>query len=71
MQCKHFVGSRYETLLRVLRRAEQAKVEKLRPFRYILATSQALTPFRKTEIRQVFEPFCRSDDDVYGRDGSK
>lgn len=68
VQCKHFVGSPYETLLRILRRVERPKVEKLAPNRYIITTSQALTPLRKTEIRQVFEPFCGSDDDVYGRD---
>jgi hypothetical protein len=68
VQCKHFVGSRYETLLRVLRLSERPKVEKLEPDRYIVTTSQALTPFRKAEIRRVFDPFCRSEEDVYGRD---
>lgn len=68
VQCKHFAGSSYETLLRVLRTSERPKVERLEPGRYIVTTSQGLTPSRKAEIRAVFAPYCEADDDVYGRD---
>jgi hypothetical protein len=39
-----------------------------RPGRYMVTTSQGLTPGRKAEIRDVFEPYCEADDDAYGRD---
>jgi hypothetical protein len=68
VQCKHFLDSPYETLLRVLKRDERPKVDKLQPQRYMLTTSQGLVPARKTEIQQVFAPYCQSPDDVLGRD---
>jgi hypothetical protein len=68
VQCKHFAGSTYQTLLRVLKGEEVRKVRKLAPARYVLVTSQPLTPQRKSEIRQIFNTYCKSDDDVYGRD---
>jgi hypothetical protein len=65
VQCKHY-GS-YDQLLRALKNDEVGKVQKLKPKRYILAVSTALTPRRKDELLGLFLPFCHSTSDIYGR----
>src|SRR5580704_17476704 len=52
VQCKHYKD--YAPLLRALKNHELAKVDKLRPSRYILSLSTSLTPARKDEIVGLF-----------------
>jgi hypothetical protein len=64
VQCKRYKD--FRTLLRNLREHELAKVERLRPARYILATSVPLNPKRKARLLAVFRPFCKSEGDILG-----
>jgi hypothetical protein len=68
VQSKHYAESGYNALLSTLRRKERAKVEKLRPTRYLLATSVPLTPNRKEEILEILKPYCLTTSDIYGRE---
>lgn len=53
-------------LMRNLKK-EVPKVVSLAPCRYILSVSVDLTPANKAEIRQMFEPYIKSDEDILGR----
>lgn len=66
VQCKHF--SRYDALLRTLRKTEKGKIKKLNPTRYILATSLGLTPQNKQKLIDALDPFVSSAGDILGRE---
>lgn len=66
IQCKHYRGSGLQKLLRVLRNDESPKVARLKPARYILATSVSLSPNNKKEIVEIFKPYIKNPQDVYG-----
>jgi hypothetical protein len=68
VQCKHYAVSGYQTLFSHLQRKEASKVKALKPTRYLLATSVGLTPGNKEDIASLFEPYCSSTGDVYGRE---
>jgi hypothetical protein len=68
VQCKHFGHEGYSRLTSVLRRKERQKIEALAPTRYILATSVALTPKRKSEIQELLAPYCLEPSDILGRE---
>lgn len=68
VQCKHFARSSFAALYSKLRDSEVPKVVALAPERYIVATSLGLSPSNVDSIRSLFEPYCRSTDDVLGRD---
>jgi len=68
VQCKHFAESGYYKLYHHLNTEEVSKVQTLRPTRYIVATAVGLTPGNKDAIRQLFDPFCLSSSDVFGKD---
>jgi hypothetical protein len=68
VQCKQYAASGLEALLRDLERHEVPKVKKLKPKRYVLATSVPLSPSNKQTICDIFKPYCGSPGDVYGRD---
>ena len=66
VQCKHYVRSGYGKLLAHLRNVELAKVNHLRPSRYVVVTSQGLTPANKDEIVAAMHPFIKGTRDVLG-----
>jgi len=66
IQCKHYVGSGFSTLLRHLRDRERRKIEALRPTRYVVVTSVGLTPGNKEEIATALRPFIVNLSDVIG-----
>ncbi len=66
IQCKHYVGSGYGKLLSHLRDIERPKVERLRPSRYVVVTSVALTPGNKDELCEVLKPFVIATSDIIG-----
>ncbi|MBA4373358.1 MAG: hypothetical protein C0402_10930 [Thermodesulfovibrio sp.] len=68
VQCKHYVESAIDVLFRRLQKSELEKVIKLKPTRYILATSLGLTPAQKDSIKILFEPFIISTADILGRE---
>ena len=67
VQCKHYAGSRFGSLLSALEK-ERPKLEKLRPDRYLVATSRSLTPANKQKIVTTLAGFCDTTDDVFGRE---
>jgi len=67
VQCKHYGGSSYATLLSHLKGRELPKVQKLSPDRYVLATSLGLTPDNIDALVGLFRPFTESPHDIYGR----
>ena len=66
VQCKHYARTGFSGLKSKLNRQEKAKVEKLAPKRYILATSVDLTPDNKSDIRSLFGTRIISDSDILG-----
>lgn len=68
VQCKHHPASTFARLRSHLTREELPKVRRLRPHRYILATSTPLNPREKDCLMKDFRPFLRSPADIYGRD---
>jgi hypothetical protein len=65
IQCKHHASSSFSTLLSNLRK-EKPKIDALAPERYVLVTSQRLTPGRKDDILEVLAPHIRGSEDIYG-----
>ncbi|MFC9250413.1 nSTAND3 domain-containing NTPase [Amycolatopsis thailandensis] len=66
IQCKHWVKSGRDALVRHLRKDELPKVERLVPDRYLVATTVDLTVASKDEIAEIFFGFVRSPGDIYG-----
>ncbi len=57
----------YTSLLGKLKK-EVAKVNSLNPTNYFLTTSVGLTPENKTEIQNLFSPFIKQTEDIFGKD---
>jgi hypothetical protein len=67
VQCKHFSGSNYSKLKSEIKK-EIFKIEKLHPKRYIIATSLPMTPNRKKQIADLLGIYCKSPQDIYGKE---
>lgn len=68
VQCKHFARSGFAKLRSHLQQREVPKIERLKPGRYILATSVGLTPDNVDDLFELLSPFCRDKHDIFGRD---
>src|ERR1017187_3249 len=66
-QCKHYADSGLRLLLSKLKE-EVPKVAALKPVRYIVATSVALSFANKTKIQEMFSPFILRMDDIWGKE---
>jgi hypothetical protein len=66
VQCKHYVGSGFAKLLAHLRNLELPKVKRLRPRRYVVATSLQLNPDEKDALVAALRPFVQNSQDIYG-----
>lgn len=66
IQVKHYVKTGYSGLLSKLKNEEFAKVENLKPNRYIFITSVGLSPANKKEIFDLFNPYILSNNDIIG-----
>lgn len=62
LQAKHLEGSTFATLIGAMRR-ERSTVDKLAPARYLLVTSQKLTPDKKQKIRVALGKHVRKNKD--------
>lgn len=62
LQCKHWHRSGYTALLHSLVKDERPKLDRLKPGRYILATSVPLSRRNKDEISRVFAPYLNVSD---------
>ena len=67
VQCKHYKNSTLKDLYNTLK-IEIEKIKILNPKRYIISTSQSLTPKNKDKIMQICSPFIKSTSDIYGSD---
>ncbi|UOE51016.1 ATP-binding protein [Mucilaginibacter sp. SMC90] len=65
-QVKHFFQSGYKALLNKLKE-EKFKVDKLKPTSYIVATSVNLTVKQCKEIFDLFNPYIKSLNNIYGK----
>jgi GTPase SAR1 family protein len=68
IQSKQWERSGYSALISHIRKSEVEKVAKLKPKRYIFATSVPLSRANKGEICLAFSPYILREDDVYGHD---
>jgi hypothetical protein len=67
VQCKHYPSAKSDAVLRALGK-EIPKLLNLRPSRYIVVTSAALSPQAKARIVQRLNPFVTGPSDVISRD---
>ena len=65
VQCKRYGPANYAALLRSVK-SEYAKMAKLKPQRYVLATSVPLSPANKATLLTLLQPWCRSTEDIFG-----
>jgi hypothetical protein len=68
VQCKRYGSKDYSNLKSKLKLEELPKIKKLKPSRYILATSVGLSSTQSDELKGLLAPFIESTDDIYGRD---
>ncbi|MGY3202750.1 nSTAND3 domain-containing NTPase [Streptomyces sp. TE5632] len=68
IQCKHWHRSTRAKLVEHVTKVEAAKVARLNPARYILATSLTLTRGAKDKLFTALQPYVKSPDDIYGKD---
>lgn len=67
LQAKHYAGSRFPALLSTMKR-ERTSIERLAPSRYLLATSQSLTPLNKASLSSAIGPTLGAESDIFGRE---
>ncbi len=65
VQCKHYVKTPFSGLCAAMKR-EYEKIQRLCPDRYLLVTSQFLTPTEKDRLFDILRPFCKSTEDILG-----
>lgn len=68
IQCKHYLKTGYKGLINKLKKEEADKVKKLSPEKYYFITSLSLARDNKKEIRKIFEPYIKRDDDIFGQE---
>ncbi|RDD70842.1 TIR domain-containing protein [Paracoccus versutus] len=67
LQAKHYEGSGFSELTRVLRNSRLA-IDKMAPSRYILSTSVSMSPDRKEKLMDIIGPSLLEPGDIYGRE---
>jgi energy-coupling factor transporter ATP-binding protein EcfA2 len=65
VQVKHYANSSFAQLKSTLKNSELPKIKKLKPDRYIVATSLELTPSEAEKIKEILSPFVNSINDIY------
>lgn len=68
LQSKHWATTPLEKLMKYLQEVELPKVQKLRPKKYLLAVSHALSRTDKARITAALAPFIVTPSDVLGRE---
>lgn len=67
VQCKHMLAGQFRSFFSEIRRTELPKVRALSPRRYVLATSRAITPANKKQLRKLLSPYVRKNSDIIGK----
>ncbi|MFD2824538.1 restriction endonuclease [Lacinutrix iliipiscaria] len=65
VQVKHYANSEFAQLKFQLKNSELSKIKKLKPKRYIVATSLELNPSESQEIKEILYPYVKSINDIY------
>src|SRR5262245_54648298 len=68
VQCKHYCRSKFANLKSKIITEEVPRLARLRPSRFILATSLGLTPQNKEDLLGILAPYSKGVDDIYGQD---
>lgn len=68
LQCKHWVSTPLERLVKHIEDSESLKVQALSPSRYILAVSHSLSRNDKSILMKKLSPFVSSPEDIIGRE---
>jgi energy-coupling factor transporter ATP-binding protein EcfA2 len=68
IQCKHWEKSGTNALITYLKNVESKKIKKLAPSGYIFVTSCELSRKQKSSILEIFSPFIKSANDIFGRE---
>lgn len=68
LQCKHWISTPLEKLVKSITASESLKVQKLSPSRYILALSHSLSRNDKKILIERLSPFVLSPADILGRE---
>lgn len=74
IQCKHYLKTGFSGLISSLKKKsdkginEIDKVHNLNPSKYIFTTSLDLSADNKKTIKDLFEPYIKSDNDIYGQE---
>lgn len=68
IQCKHYLKTGYSGLISKLKNDEAKKVNKLSPENYIFVTSLPLSGDNKKEIKEIFSPYLKREDDIFGQE---
>jgi broad-specificity NMP kinase len=68
VQIKHWERSGWSALIRHLQNSELSKVQTLAPARYYLVTSVELSRENKKKIYDIFNPFIKSEADIFGNE---
>lgn len=66
VQCKRYQPDAWNRLLRVMQKEELPKLHRMRPARYILATSCALSPQNKDDLASALHPYVTTTGDIFG-----
>ena len=67
LQCKHYRRSTFSQLRSAVKR-EIVKIEKLKPKRYLLFTSQSLTPDKSNQLAQILGKNLLNPEDIWGQE---
>lgn len=68
IQCKHYLKTGYKGLINLLKSEEKIKVSNLNPEKYYFVTSLPLSRKEKQEIKALFDPYIKNDNDIYGQE---
>ncbi|MDX1808198.1 MAG: hypothetical protein R3331_01530 [Sulfurospirillaceae bacterium] len=74
IQCKHYLQTGFQGLISSLKRKnnkginEVEKVKLLKPKNYYFITSLPLSSENKKTIKNLFTPFIKNDNDIYGQE---
>jgi len=68
IQCKHWLKTGEEKLIKALEDVEYEKVKKIAPKSYLVATSVPLSRNNKTKIYEIFKDYMESSSQVLGQE---
>lgn len=67
VQCKHYLKSGYRLLISSIKK-EAINIKKIKPEQYIFVTSLPLSRNNKKEIKNIFYPYIKIDNNILGQE---